>query len=1167
MKQLYFLLLFVCFSIFILTTGFAQAPTNGLVAYYPFNGNANDASGNGKHGVLQNGPTLTTDRKGNANSAYTFDGIDDWINIGTNFNFNASFTISLHCSTISFGNNPSLFTQGQPVINGGLHIALIYQSTYRFAFYGNDLEASSNFPPLNTWAHYVFTYNHQTQSRRVYLNGLMIANDTSVPYTGSGITAIGKNIVQDVPNGRYNGKLDDIRIYNRALSDAEVAALYASENVSTSSISIVKLPEDIYQANYNVLQQSIVHRYYQVRNASSDLPLAGVKLKYKLSNKSNETFESTVSDAKGLVDLKISIGGNNQLITNDDIIPAGVQNVAVSFESATATNQTLNVNTNQFNANDFTISAYAEQQPEEKEYGVATGIGASIGVIKGAKFQLGALSGEASIASASVGATFGGIVTIKPDVANEEIWEVTVNGTQDYEGKAEVGPKLEAEVATAIQATAGLTFDVSVLGGLRNESVYKFNVNQDNLLYYTAYKILLMKSTQTDDRYMRAANFFKRMSQNPLTLVSKGQMNSISLGGGASGGIGISASYAKNSNISTSIEIGAEANGEIGLENKKSLDIATGEETDEGAINYGSSVSIGFSTALEQDLGSDRELTYKVPNPLFWSTGESVNMGFERKLLNNQLSGYNISFSNNKSETFGGYSYEVDYTNELELNGYMARAVSDFYKNNSSSNLYGKFLIQGKVGYISPISAYAADNNYYKNFVGFSQRVGDIANALNSPDGFTQRKIRTYTNKFGLGFEFGAGLGIELGFSLNLEGWSSHAFILEEYTYLPSMQRIVKTIDRPFNNNFITLPTQDPFQLFFDRVTTRLLQETSSRIQTAYDSFVQKIYEPISTTLTRIFTNLGASQLALSGEKLNKVVDSKNNTNSQSPSVLTFNVPPAPSTFNAGTEVRFSYFYPENQLKTPIGVDTFQIVSDVFYLNALVGQTRLATVPNGNFTVSTSFSNYDLSRASLPLGSLVKLVFKQEGTSNWIILGDVNTTISYNKLGVFAIAAKLQTDRISPEIYIVEPTPTVNSFVVSISEAQSGVNWAGTSFVVNGQEVPFTRNETTNTFNVPLTNIPTPTDGVYRITVSTSDLAYNTAVKNWKYPCEKDLTINSVISSVPFTQKVSGAITINANVPQNSNLSLQAGKSIIFGPGFEMKNGKTMKAEVKGCEN
>ena len=61
---------------------FAQDDLNsGLAAYYPYNGNANDESGNGNHGTVF-GASLTTDRSGNADSAYSFDGVNDYIDIG-----------------------------------------------------------------------------------------------------------------------------------------------------------------------------------------------------------------------------------------------------------------------------------------------------------------------------------------------------------------------------------------------------------------------------------------------------------------------------------------------------------------------------------------------------------------------------------------------------------------------------------------------------------------------------------------------------------------------------------------------------------------------------------------------------------------------------------------------------------------------------------------------------------------------------------------------------------------------------------------------------------------------------------------------------------------------------------------------------------------------------
>ena len=73
--------------------GMALADLNdGLVAYYPFNGNANDESGSGNNGVVY-GAVLAVDRFGENNNSYEFDGIDDYINIGNQVK--PSFPISV----------------------------------------------------------------------------------------------------------------------------------------------------------------------------------------------------------------------------------------------------------------------------------------------------------------------------------------------------------------------------------------------------------------------------------------------------------------------------------------------------------------------------------------------------------------------------------------------------------------------------------------------------------------------------------------------------------------------------------------------------------------------------------------------------------------------------------------------------------------------------------------------------------------------------------------------------------------------------------------------------------------------------------------------------------------------------------------------------------------
>jgi hypothetical protein len=80
-------LLMTAIAIFGLTTiTSAQVPTyvptNGLVGWWPFNGNANDESGNGNNGTVS-GATLTSDRFGNSNKAYSFNGLNDFIQSDT----------------------------------------------------------------------------------------------------------------------------------------------------------------------------------------------------------------------------------------------------------------------------------------------------------------------------------------------------------------------------------------------------------------------------------------------------------------------------------------------------------------------------------------------------------------------------------------------------------------------------------------------------------------------------------------------------------------------------------------------------------------------------------------------------------------------------------------------------------------------------------------------------------------------------------------------------------------------------------------------------------------------------------------------------------------------------------------------------------------------------
>ncbi|QMW03111.1 LamG domain-containing protein [Spirosoma foliorum] len=227
--------------IFISLNAIAQAPGIGLVAYYPFNGNAIDESGNGHWGYVS-GPSLTTDRFGNAARAFSFDGINDLIEIQDQSDLNTlDFTYSMWINISEYGTS-SL---------DGPRIASIsmakYGNTQGFIIYNNpqgqyvirthppNIPATSNdyftaLPiPVNAWKHVVFTKVGQKMC--VYVDGSLSSTGS---YLGNYTTSPGNLLIGCGPwrlDEFFKGKLDDIRIYNRGLSETEVAQLYDSEKL------------------------------------------------------------------------------------------------------------------------------------------------------------------------------------------------------------------------------------------------------------------------------------------------------------------------------------------------------------------------------------------------------------------------------------------------------------------------------------------------------------------------------------------------------------------------------------------------------------------------------------------------------------------------------------------------------------------------------------------------------------------------------------------------------------------------------------------------------------------------------------------------------------------------------------------------------------------------
>jgi len=234
--------LILLFSVIFTTMSFSQVPNyvpaNGLVGWWPFNGNANDESGNGNNGTV-NGATLTIDRNGVANQAYTFDVNQKIGTFITNFPvYSVSIwakinTWNLGIGTFNGGALASHKTDGFYGNGWGLeHNGTNNQNQWSwFEYNGNNyVQQYNGTPQLNAWFHVVLTSDSQG-SRKLYIDGIL--TDT---YNGAAIISGGNNYefkIGALIDGQtiwwFKGDLDDVGYWNRALTDCEIQDLYHSQ--------------------------------------------------------------------------------------------------------------------------------------------------------------------------------------------------------------------------------------------------------------------------------------------------------------------------------------------------------------------------------------------------------------------------------------------------------------------------------------------------------------------------------------------------------------------------------------------------------------------------------------------------------------------------------------------------------------------------------------------------------------------------------------------------------------------------------------------------------------------------------------------------------------------------------------------------------------------------
>ena len=288
----------------------AQISTTSLVVYFPFNNNANDASGNANNGTV-NGATLVSDRFGNPNAAYNFNGTSDYVQVphSTSLSFpdnKISISFWMKVSAWPMDNNEHYLFQkqsGTGAAQSGFHIyaygATSASSNDELVFryrngnssnWGSAEYATDSLPGISSW--FNVTYTSDSTYTNMYVNGNLVNQQTAqIIGANTNDLFIGKGST----GSNFVGTLDDIRIYNRVLNPLEISAIY-NEGLCYQTITVTDtLIINMNITGFNpVTYSSFIKIYPNPANTQINIDVANYQSLNGYSIKITNTLSQTV---------------------------------------------------------------------------------------------------------------------------------------------------------------------------------------------------------------------------------------------------------------------------------------------------------------------------------------------------------------------------------------------------------------------------------------------------------------------------------------------------------------------------------------------------------------------------------------------------------------------------------------------------------------------------------------------------------------------------------------------------------------------------------------------------------------------------------------------------------------------------------------------------------
>ena len=961
---------------------------------------------------------------------------------------------------------------------------------------------------------------------------------------------------------------------------------------TTTGIKIENLPEAINQTAYTVPREATVHHYFLAKNSSTNLPVQNVIVTYKIGTQT--TIRSSLpSDADGLIDLNVKVGGADSTSSSDDWLGVGSGTIQyVGLTNATLSGQ------NDFAAKPFTINVIDKASPLDKEMGIGVGfrVGAPLFELPyDYKKKIGSytLSFGSSI-SGKLGMSTGRQIRIKP--VSNSVWDIY------FSGNLGLGLDLAGEAGFTfgnknIKAGANTSLDTELEGGTRFEKGYRIDLNNRTDVLKLGYLVysLHVASPTAKAVSLIFENLYNKYSTTPLTNNSLTTRREFSYG----------ANY--NFDLDTELKFKVRAKGfnlpgygnipeiepQYKVESKGGFLDNFILETEKGVGNHTiNSIDVNFSavssiqsmvnitkgnrknnpsaksqpfelynTSIDNNLTVGRTVGFdELPKSSFFSLGtRSTELTLDPT---NTTKKYNVIINNQ-------YKYGPQVTSRIFANYYSTpllqnNALAKFITMNTNSLVWSAFTAADNSRSVYKqaldlhdwVTTTSPNNTPFNEIDLTSTRDISLIEKQEASTDLSKYKINIFKIKLDLA-------------GVNLSSWSTYKHNLSKAVYVKSLNRALLTLDYPNVTNNLEIPTIHPL-LMIENAINSVLGGIDDNTVAESDDFMERTSSFVDELVDILLTNLGKPRKNSASVT---IYDPKQSLSSKtariaanSPSVFTFSIPK--TAFSANTKIDFDYYYPANEIEAFTITDTLRIISDVFTISATLNNTKLLNAPKANFNIQTDFSQTDLALASLPTNLVPVVVFLPHGSTVWEKIGTLNTTFSFNRLGTYALAVKITNDDTSPTISVIFPSTltTPNYIDVTLNDTQSGIDWAKVTFAANDLPVPYTRQGLTNTFRVNISDIPTNANGIFNFYILAIDLAGNPKTYQNVYPCDYQMVISGLELDPdnPILKKALATIQANSKTPQNKDVIFRAGKSIELTPGFETKS-NTFSAQIGGC--